>query len=267
MRRLIVTVIFLLLIGSIAAGYYYYLGLTVTVEAPGPKLSEIEAAGRHLVSKQISNQGYKIALSVPGSHPDADVFALRGTLFMPNKNSNNDGAPFFATLTAACQAWSELACWRLKSIFIAGVEQSVIESITAPPSSIKQTDDNSRRKSAPGAAPETNVKQASKLTIPTDKTDEKSKTGLTAPQQKSTAPINTAVNSDQRKWQTIHNRVNARSGPGTNHTAYFKMPNSVALRLLKVDQNWGMFEYSAVNGKAHQVWISMSLVKLDTKAK
>jgi hypothetical protein len=63
-----------------------------------------------------------------------------------------------------------------------------------------------------------------------------------------------------QSWRTLNSGVRAYWGPNTERD-FFEMPDSVPLKLLRKQPQWGLFEYVANNGKLGQVWISLNQVR------
>jgi hypothetical protein len=63
-----------------------------------------------------------------------------------------------------------------------------------------------------------------------------------------------------QSWRTLNSGVRAYWGPNRERD-FFEMPDSVPLKLLRKQPQWGLFEYVANNGKLGQVWISLNQVR------
>jgi hypothetical protein len=75
--------------------------------------------------------------------------------------------------------------------------------------------------------------------------------------QTAAMPISTAAPT---QWRTSHPGVRAYWGSDTSHD-YFEMPNSVPLTPVKRQQQWGLFQYLANDGRQGQVWIALNEVR------
>ncbi|NQV55727.1 MAG: hypothetical protein HQ503_07700, partial [Rhodospirillales bacterium] len=132
MRRILILFVFLAGIGAAAFVYLDSLNASKKQISREPSRVQIENAGTWYISRQIEQQRYKISLSVPGTHPEPKVYSIRGSLMATGERPDTDGIPFYAAIVAICDNWSELDCWKLRSISIAGQDQLVLASLAEP---------------------------------------------------------------------------------------------------------------------------------------
>lgn len=240
-------ILFLML--AIGGGGYVYVTIPSSRDdtPPHPSKNEFFRAASELLRKELIPKGYSIDVLVAGHFKKEGTWSFRGSL---KKNIGN--IPFYGALRTTCDDLEDLSCWRLNLLVINGKESPLTD--TAESSEAARQDENPASKQE---AQETG--SAASMETPSLKSNH------AADQRQRTIEGSSPASqpeggSDPPLWFTATDRVNARSGPGTQYERLYLMPSTVPLRLIEIRDGWGRFSFQKENDSVGTVWIWMNLV-------
>jgi|GEM_PF-1814894 len=231
----------------------------------GPARNQVFVAGQQLLEGQLGDEAAKLTLLVVGTHPEENLWAIRGSLRAETDAEYTK--PFFGEIESVCKSWQSLSCWQLKSLTIDGRSQLVANSRlrTRVAGQGQEGDFNSTFSTATGSSPNpSEVNEGTYAGQPPASETDIAKLAGGGNGSSATGVATAEPDREAVVWRTVNDRVNARSGPGTDYKVYLQMPSRVALRLLRREGEWGYFEYTGQNGQIGKVWISIGLVKPET---
>lgn len=240
----------LFLMLAVGGGGYLYLTIAPSRDdTPAyPSRNEFFRAASELLGKELNPKGYSIDILVTGHFTNEGTWSFRGSL---KKNTRN--LPFFGALRTTCEDWEDLSCWRLSSLAINGKESPLTDA--AESTEVARQDENPASQQE---AQETG--SAASIEIPPLKSnDVADQTQETIEGSRQATPP--GGESDSPPWFTTTDRVNARSGPGTQYERLYPMPSTVPLRLIEERDGWGRFTFQNANDSVSTVWIWMNLVR------
>ncbi len=259
-KKVVISVVILLAIGI--GGFQWLRGQNEVPSGPGS--NQVFIAGQQLLQGQLGGDAAKLALLVVGAHPQENRWAIRGLLRAESDTEYTK--PFFGEIETICESWHSLTCWQLKSLTIDGRRQLAANPHLRTRVARQDQEPDIRPKfaTATGSSPDPSVKSGG-VRVDQSRSSMSGAAGTASSGNRSSATGAASAKPDGKSviWRTVNDRVNARSGPGTEYKIYLQMPSRVGLRLLRREGDWGYFEYTGQNGQIGKVWISMGLVKAD----
>ena len=238
-KILIVGVVGLGLLSSLA---FLLIGNKTQVVKQEPNSSHFHTAIPPRILDALGGREATITMIIPGQRVGDEQWRFTGSL----KEGRFD-KPFYGVIFARCLNYDEISCWRLTELTVNGKPVMLAEgqeNNVAQEGDILISDENpSQSKADTEAEPPVN----GAVSVPVD---------VIVPALDQGAAKVAAVTF----WKTKSDNVNTRSGPGTNFPKGFVMPSYVKLTLVREEQGWGLFSYTAKGGGQGQVWIIKNFV-------
>lgn len=231
MKKFIAFLIILLSAGGLY--YFFILPKAVVQVVDGPRSRDINSAARNHLNDYATNIDASISTLILGeqSQTQENAWNFRGAI-----KSTTSTRTIFGSVQNICSDFEKLECWRLSSLSIDGE--------TVP---LNSGESMEMEASSEEAVTTTNVGETQSAT-PAQNDQE-----TEAAQEDNSPP--------PEIWHTRTDKVNGRTGPGTEFPIAFKVPADVPLTFIKQQDNWGQFSYLAQGGGTGKIWVSMNLVE------